>query len=76
MWNRCTNPNFQHWKYYGGRGITVTDRWRAPGGFANFLVDMGPRPAGHTLDRIDPTGNYEPDNCRWATHIEQRANRS
>lgn len=65
---RCTNPKMDSWKYYGARGITVCERWRQ---FALFLEDMGVRPTGKTLDRIDPTGNYEPGNCRWATPLEQ-----
>ena len=62
--------------YYGGRGITVCTRWdpQLGGGFENFLTDMGVRPEGLTLDRIDPNRNYEPDNCRWATWREQRIN--
>lgn len=71
MIQRCTNPNNARWADYGGRGITVADRWRD---FVNFYADMGPRPDGLTLDRIDVNGNYEPGNCRWATYKEQRAN--
>ena len=75
---RCTNPNYRRYDRYGGRGITVCERWRGPGGvgFANFLDDMGERPPGLTLDRIDNDGNYEPGNCRWATWSEQASNKS
>ncbi len=59
---------------YGGKGIKVCDRWLGKNGFVNFLDDMGKRPDGTTLDRINVKGNYEPDNCRWATIYEQRAN--
>jgi hypothetical protein len=72
MLQRCTNPNAVNYQYYGGKGITVCDRWS---NFQLFLEDMGDRPEGTTLDRIDPTGNYEPSNCRWATNNEQRLNR-
>ena len=56
---------------YGGRGIRVCEEWAK---FANFLRDMGERPEGHTIDRIDPARGYEPGNCRWATAAQQRAN--
>jgi len=71
MLARCLNPNATGYKHYGSRGITVCPEWRD---FEVFLRDMGPRPSGHTLDRIDNHGNYEPNNCRWATYAEQRRN--
>ena len=73
MIQRCTNPNDKSWRYYGGRGIRVCDRWL--GSFEDWRADMGARPEGLTLDRIDNDGNYEPSNCRWATWQQQINNR-
>lgn len=72
MKDRCYNPNNQYFHCYGGLGVEVCDRWRFS--FPNFLEDMGEKPSGMTLDRIDVGKNYEPDNCRWATAKEQRYN--
>jgi len=69
---RCENKNNAAFNNYGGRGITVCARWRV---FENFLADMGERPLGCSLDRVNNDGNYEPVNCRWATRLEQARNR-
>lgn len=69
---RCQTPTDSAYPHYGARGITVHPRWES---FAAFLADMGPRPAGTTIDRIDVDGNYEPGNCRWATSKVQGRNK-
>lgn len=75
MKHRCSSPSNKCYRHYGGRGITVCDRWLHS--FENFLTDMGARPTSkHSIDRIDGNGNYEPGNCRWATMTQQIRNRS
>jgi hypothetical protein len=72
MLHRCYSPKQTSFKHYGGRGITVCERWQK---LEHFIADMGERPPGTSIDRIDVDGNYEPSNCRWATSLEQGKNR-
>lgn len=74
MHGRC-KPTARGHEWYYDRGICVCDRWSGPDGFANFVGDLGERPNGLTLDRIDPDRSYDPGNCRWATTAEQAFNR-
>lgn len=72
MKSRCTNPRQQSYQKYGALGVRVCVRWQS---FENFLADMGERPPGKTLDRRNPFGDYEPNNCRWSDATEQANNR-
>lgn len=73
MRERCYKPYAGNFIHYGGRGITICDRWRSS--FANFLSDMGQRPVDHSIERRDNDGNYEPGNCYWLHKSKQQANR-
>ena len=76
MRERCLSEKCPMYKHYGGRGITICNRWQGPNGFANFIKDMGPRPGPkYSIDRINVNGDYEPDNCRWATYAQQACNK-
>ena len=78
VWNsmnsRCGNPNNPYYKHYGGRGIAVCERWSCEEGFINFLEDMGDRPDGMSIDRIDNDKGYSLDNCRWVNNSIQTLN--
>jgi hypothetical protein len=73
MRQRCNSPGNPGYRIYGAKGVKVCNRWDK---FETFLADMGDRPEGTSLDRIDSNGNYEPENCRWATKLQQNRNTS
>lgn len=77
MHQRCNNPDDAAYPYYGGRGISICDRWKGPAleGLQNFIEDMGHPPEGMSLDRVDVNGNYSPENCLWATRSTQGFNK-
>jgi hypothetical protein len=74
MKKRCLNPNCRNYPRYGGRGITICDRWLGDDGFNNFLLDMGEPSKGYSIGRRDNNGPYEPNNCRWETRKQQQSN--
>jgi len=75
MRQRCGNPKNNRYEDYGGRGISICKRWSGPNGFVHFMQDMGRRPPGKSIDRIEVNGNYTAKNCRWATKLQQANNK-